>query len=65
VQYLVISLMAILFLMLEKAWWAMLYIPSFPIFYVLNFLVQPVSLVRAIAGSKARLNWHKPTRYQL
>lgn len=64
-QYIAITILAIIFLYFERAWWAIRYIPYFPVFYFMNLIVQPVSIARAVIGTKGQLLWHKPTRYQI
>jgi biofilm PGA synthesis N-glycosyltransferase PgaC len=64
-QYITISAIALICLSLEKAWWALYYIPTFPLFYLANIFIQPIAFVRAIFGINRALSWSKPTRYNV
>ena len=61
--YLIVCGLSLFILSLERAFWAMLYMPFFPIFQVINLTSYILSFFRALG--KRKITWQKVDRYTL
>ncbi len=57
--------MSLVILLMERAYWAIPYMPFFIIFHVMNLMSYGLSFFRAIFNQSKRLSWQKVSRYSV
>jgi cellulose synthase/poly-beta-1,6-N-acetylglucosamine synthase-like glycosyltransferase len=62
-MYIIVIALSLGLLTLEKQWWAMWYIPLFPLFQFVNVASYTIAFFRAVKGQNTSTAWHKVDRY--
>lgn len=63
ITYLSLICLSLIIISLEKQFWAILYMPLFPILYFLNLCAYTYSFFRALIFGRRTLGWNKVARY--
>lgn len=63
--YLMLVSLSSIIIFIEKKLWALLYVPFFPILYLMNLAAYSYSFFRALLGKNRELSWSKVGRYQV